>query len=46
MARIDTLEMFPGLIVHVDTTVIRDLGGSTTTAGVVNGIDRSVHGPH
>lgn len=46
MSRVETTEMVPGLVVHVDTTIIREMGGSLTTAGVVNGTDRAVRGPH
>jgi len=39
-------EVSAGLVVHLDTQVLRDRGGAATNAEVSNGHDRAVHGPH
>lgn len=39
-------EAVPGLVVHLDTGVLRAIGGSTTNAETGGGGDRAVVGPH
>lgn len=46
MSALALQELRPGLVVHLDTAVLRRLGGSTTNAERRAGGDRAVHGPH
>ena len=46
MVAIEASEVRPGLVVHLNTEVLRERGGCTTNAAVFNGNDRAVHGPH
>lgn len=39
-------EIKPGLVVHLDTSVLRSIGGSETNAETGPGGDRAVQGPH
>jgi hypothetical protein len=39
-------EVQPGVVVHIDTEILRTLGGSFTNAEKKNGVDRAVYGPH
>lgn len=46
MAAVVAAEVQPGLVVHLDTVVLRSLGGSETNAVVSGTHDRAVQGPH
>ena len=46
MSALSPHEVCPGLVVHLDTAVLRRLGGSTTNAEHRDGADRAVRGPH
>jgi hypothetical protein len=39
-------DVAPGLVVHLDTTILRAYGGSFTNADPNGGLDRAVQGPH
>ncbi|WP_457653672.1 hypothetical protein [Rhodocaloribacter sp.] len=46
MSAVKRAEVSAGLVVHLDTQVLRDLRGAETNAKVCNGHDRAVQGPH
>ncbi len=46
MPPIDRSEIRPGIVVHLDTEVLRREGGSESNAEVTADGDRAVRGPH
>lgn len=46
MASVSVDEVKPGLVVHLDTDILRAIGGSKTNAEKTNAQDRAVVGPH
>lgn len=46
MSAVKATEVTPGLVVHLDTAALRNLGGAETNAEVNGGHDRAVQGPH
>jgi len=46
MTAVKATEVRPGLVVHLDTAVLRKLGGAETNAEVNGTHDRAVQGPH
>ena len=46
MSAVKQGEVSAGLVVHLDTPVLRNLGGAETNAEVSNAHDRAVQGPH
>ncbi|WP_133364624.1 hypothetical protein [Qipengyuania sediminis] len=46
MSALDSSEVRPGLVVHIDTSVLRSLHCCETNAEVKDGYDRAVVGPH
>ncbi len=46
MSKIPVDELSAGMVVHINTTVLRALGGSFTTVKIVGGVDRAVTGSH
>ena len=46
MSTVRKSELRPGLVVHLDTQVLRERGGSETNAEVSKWGDRAVQGPH
>ena len=44
--RLDPSEIVPSLVVHLDTTVLRQLGGCQSNAERTGAVDRAVVGPH
>ena len=46
MTAVRPAEVIPGLVVHLDTGVLRSLGGSETNATIDGGNGRAVQDPH
>jgi hypothetical protein len=46
MAEVAEDEVVPSLVAHLDTSVLRSLGGCKTNAEIEKGVDRAVMGPH